>query len=212
MSYTSHTNDRKLEKIMMNFCILFAVTVGTGSAFLAPAKRGSSSALHAFDDIYGMLGTLEGPSIAWGYEGPKVGKEETEIKGYDDFDQFKSAIDQADLKKTLRGIGPYTLLVPTNAACAAFQGYMDEEIIKYHIILGQHASGSFSDAGDLKTLNGESLTYSRKYRKNFLDDAIIGMIGEIGQTPYPKDIVCDNGIIHAIDTVLLPGYAQQGGQ
>jgi hypothetical protein len=190
----------------MQFLILFALTVATSSAFLAPANRGSSSALQAFDDLYAMVGSLEGPSIAWGYEGPKVGREETEIKGYDSFEQFKSAIDQADLKKTLRGIGPYTLLAPTDAACAAFQEYMDEDIIKYHIILGKHASDSFSGGADLKTLNGESLTYTRKYRKDFLDDAIIGMIGEIGQTPYPKNVDCDNGVIHAIDRVLVPGY------
>ena len=190
----------------MKFLILFASTVATGSAFLAPAKRVSSSALQAFQDIYSKVGSLEGPSIAWGYEGPKIGKEETAIKGYDSFDQFKSAIDQADLKKTLRGIGPYTLLAPTDAACAAFQGYMDDEILKYHIILGKHSSEAFSGGGDFKTLNGESLTYTRKYRKDFLDDAIIGMIGEIGQTPYPKDVECDNGVIHAIDRVLVPGY------
>jgi hypothetical protein len=200
---------------MMQFLILFALTITACSAFLAPAQRGSSSALQGFDDLYAMLGAIEGPSIAWGYEGPKVGKEEAEIKDYDNFDQFKAIIDQADLKKTLRGIGPYTLLAPTNAACSAFQGYMDEEIIKYHIILGEHTSDTFSGGGggDLKTLNGESLTYTRKYRKDFLDDAIIGMIGEIGQTPYPKDVSCENGIIHAIDRVLVPaGYAQQEGQ
>lgn len=196
----------------MKFLIPCALTAVTGSAFLAPAKRGSSSALQAFDDLYGMVGSLEGPSIAWGYEGPKVGKEESEIKGYDSFDQFKSAIDQAGLKKILRGLGPYTLLAPTNAACFAFQGYMDEELLKYHIILGEHPSDSFSGGGDLKTLNGESLTYTRKYRKDFLDGAIIGMIGEIGQTPYPKNVVCENGMIHAIDRVLIPGYEQQGGQ
>jgi hypothetical protein len=190
----------------MKFLIVLAYTVATGSAFLAPAKRGPSSALQAFNDLYSMVGSLEGPSMAWGYEGPKIGKEETEIKGYDSFDQFKSAIDQADLKKTLKGIGPYTLLAPTNAACAAFQEYMDDEIIKYHIILGKHSSESFSNGGEFKTLNGESLTYTRKYRKDFLDDAIIGMIGEIGQTPYPKNVECDNGVLHAIDRVLVPGY------
>mmetsp|Transcript_2104 Transcript_2104/g.3729 ORF Transcript_2104/g.3729 Transcript_2104/m.3729 type:complete len:202 (+) Transcript_2104:36-641(+) len=196
----------------MKSLIPLALTVATCSAFLAPTKpanegrSSSTSTLQAFDDLYGMVGSLEGPSIAWGYEGPRVGKEETEIKGYDNFDQFLSALDQSDLKKTLRGLGPYTLLAPTNLACSTFQGYMDEEILKYHIILGAHASDSFSGGGDLKTLNGESLTYTRKYRKDFLDDAIIGMIGEIGQTPYPKNVVCENGIIHAIDRVLVPGY------
>jgi hypothetical protein len=191
---------------MTKFLILFALTVAPGSAFLAPAKRGSSSALQAFNDLYSRLGSLEGPSIAWGYEGPKVGKKETEIKGYDSFDQFKSALDQCDLKKTLKGIGPYTILAPTDAACNAFEGYMDEDLLKYHLIIGKHASDSFSEGSDFTTLNGEALTYTRLYRKDFLDDAIIGMIGEIGQTPYPKNVDCENGVIHAIDRVLVPGY------
>jgi len=191
---------------MKNFLFHFALNVATCSAFFTPTKCGSSSCLQGWDDIYSMVGSLEGPSIAWGYEGPKVGREETQIKGYDSFDFFRSAIDQADLKKTLTGIGPYTLLAPTDEACGAFDGYLDDDILKYHIILGKHSSDSFSAGGEFKTLNGESLTYSRKYRKDFLDDAIIGMIGEIGQTSYPKDVECDNGVIHAIDRVLVPGY------
>ena len=193
---------------MTNFLFYLAINIATCSAFLTPAAKCglSSSCLQAWDDLYGMVGSLEGPSIAWGYEGPRVGKEETEIKSYDSFEWFRTAIDQTNLKKILTGIGPYTLLAPTDTACQAFEEYLDEDIIKYHIILGKHASNSFSAGGDFKTLNGESLTYTRKYRKDFLDDAIIGMIGEIGQTPYPKDVECDNGLIHAIDRVLVPGY------
>jgi hypothetical protein len=193
----------------MKFLILsFALAVTTGSAFvIAPTKRcGTSTSLKAWNDIYSMVGSIEGPSIAWGYEGKKVGKFEDEIKGYDNFDFFRAAIDQTGLKNALKGIGPYTLLAPTDAACFAYKGHLDEDILKYHIILGKHPSNSFSTTGTYETLNGESLTYTRKYRKDFLDDAIIGMIGEIGQTPYPCDIECDNGVIHAIDRVLLPGY------
>eukprot|EP00751_Fragilariopsis_kerguelensis_P041810 CAMPEP_0171011992 /NCGR_PEP_ID=MMETSP0736-20130129/23260_1 /TAXON_ID=186038 /ORGANISM="Fragilariopsis kerguelensis, Strain L26-C5" /LENGTH=182 /DNA_ID=CAMNT_0011444929 /DNA_START=270 /DNA_END=821 /DNA_ORIENTATION=- len=156
-----------------------------------------------------MIGAIEGPSIAWGYEGKKVGKFEDDIKGYDNFDSFKAAINQAGLSKLLKGLGPYTLLAPTDSACFAYKGYLDEDILKYHILKGKHSSTSFSsgDSNKYETLlEGECLTYTRKYRKNFLDDSIIGMIGEIGQTPYPCDIECDNGIIHAIDRVLLPGY------
>jgi uncharacterized surface protein with fasciclin (FAS1) repeats len=216
----------------MKFLILsFALAVTTGSAFVvAPTnkrcKSSTSSSLKAWNDIYSMVGTIEGPSVAWGYEGKKVGRFEDEIKGYDNFDFFRAALDQAGLKNTLKGIGPYTLLAPTDAACFAYQGCLDEDILKYHIILGKHESNSFLTTGSscdykYETLNGESLTYTRKYRKDFLDDAIIGMIGEIGQTPYPCDIECDNGVIHAIDRVLIPGYKgvaihttkiEQGGQ
>jgi hypothetical protein len=201
-----------------------ALVINTGSAFVSihPAteaskkKRGGHSScsasmirLDAHSDIFTMLGMIEGPSIAWGYEGKKVGKFEDEIKGYDNFDFFRGALDQAGLKKILKGIGPYTILAPTDAACFAFKGYLDEDILKYHILVGKHDSSSFSSSSNAyETLNGDghSISYTRKYRKDFLDDAIIGMIGEIGQTSYPRDIECDNGIIHAIDRVLIPGY------
>ena len=187
----------------MKFLIL-ALIVSSGSAFLAPFNRCSSSALQGHSDLYAIVGHLEGPSIHWGPEGCIRGKDEMEIKGYDSFGQFKAAIEQAGLAKTLQGIGPYTLLAPTDEACAAYQGQLDEDLLKYHIIEGKHATGSFS--GDLKTLNGESLTYTRKFRKDFLDDAIIGMIAPPGGTSYPKNIECENGMIHAIDKVLVPGY------
>lgn len=208
--YINSTND-------MKFLLLsFALAVTAGSAFVvAPTNKRcessstsatSSSSLKAWSDIYSMVGSIEGPSVAWGYEGKKVGKFEDEIKGYDNFDFFRAALDQAGLKNTLKGIGPYTLLAPTDAACFAYKGCLDEDILKYHIILGKHDSNSFSTTDTYETLNGESITYTRKYRKDFLDDAIIGMIGEIGQTSYPCDIECDNGVIHSIDRVLIPGY------
>ena len=197
---------------MKTFLILsIALIMDSGSAFLSVPVLEAVSRLDAHTpDIFSMLGMIEGPSIAWGYEGKKVGKFEDEIKGYDNFDFFRGALDQAGLKKILKGIGPYTILAPTDAACFAFKGYLDEDILKYHILFGKHDSSSFSSSDAIyETLNedGHSMTYTRKYRKDFLDDAIIGMIGEIGQTSYPCDIGCDNGIIHAIDRVLIPGYA-----
>ena len=60
---------------------------------------------------------------------------------------------------------------------------------------------------DQKTLNGGTLTYYRKFRKNWLDYAIIGLKSEgpSKSSNWPADVQCDNGVIHAIDTVLVPG-------
>merc|ERR1719472_489282 len=60
---------------------------------------------------------------------------------------------------------------------------------------------------DQKTLNGGTLTAYRKFRKNWLDNAIIGLKSEgpSKSSNWPSDVECDNGIIQAIDTVLVPG-------
>ena len=60
---------------------------------------------------------------------------------------------------------------------------------------------------DQKTLNGGTLTAYRKFRKNWLDGAIIGLKSEgpSKSSNWPSDVECDNGIIQAIDTVLVPG-------
>jgi hypothetical protein len=182
---------------------LVAALAATASAFsIAPVQRGST-ALHA--DILKTIGTLEGPSICWGPEGTLIGHEELAIKEYDGFTFLKDAIEQTGLSKTLRSIGPYTLLAPVDSACLAFGGQISEEILKYHIILGD----VFSDeiGGKLETLHGDFLTCRHEFRKNYVDDALIGQPdNHTGGSKYPTDIRCENGLIHAINIVLVPGY------
>jgi len=159
----------------------------------------------------GTISILEGPSICWGPEGTLLGHEELAIKEYDSFSLFKAALEQAGLVKTLRSIGPYTLLAPVDSACDAFTGAMDEDVLKYHIILGDVYSDEIE--GRLETLNGEFLTCRHEYRKNFVDDAMIGQANlHTGGSPFPTDVRCDNGIIHAINVVLTPGYKPAGAE
>lgn len=46
------------------------------------------------------------------------------------------------------------------------------DVLKYHVVPGKFLSSQIT--GDLKTLQGKSLTYQRKFRKTFVDDAIVG--------------------------------------
>merc|ERR1712100_560634 len=128
--------------------------------------------------------------------GVALGHDEADIKGYDNFDQLASALSSNGVD--LSG-GEYTLLAPANSA---FDKHNTEvgtpitaDVLKYHVIEGQ------------KTINGGTLTYYRKSRKNWLDYAIIGLKSEgpSKSSNWPADVECDNGIIHAIDTVLVPG-------
>jgi uncharacterized surface protein with fasciclin (FAS1) repeats len=196
--------------LTMKFAI-FAVLAATASAFsvVPPARRGST-ALHA-QDIMQTLSVLEGPSICWGPEGTLQGHRELAIKEYDGFTFLKAAIEQCGLKKTLQSIGPYTLLAPVDSACGAYYGQLDEEILKYHIILGDVYSDEM--VGDLKTLHGDTISCRHEFRKNYADDALIGQAdNHTGGSKYPTDVRCENGIIHAIHTVLVPGYKAAGAE
>ena len=82
---------------------------------------------------------------------------------------------------------------------------IDADVLKYHVIEGKKSMDALNS--DQKTLNGGTLTYYRKFRKNWLDYAIIGLKSEgpSKSSNWPADVQCDNGVIHAIDTVLVPG-------
>ena len=55
---------------------------------------------------------------------------------------------------------------------------------------------------------GESLTYRRMYRKDFIDDATPGVKSEgpSKSQNWPSNVECDNGILHSCNAVLTPGW------
>merc|ERR1719331_3773618 len=87
-----------------------------------------------------------------------------------------------------------------------------DDVLKYHVIEGKKSMDALNS--DQKTLNGGTLTYYRKFRKNWLDYAIIGLKSEgpSKSSNWPADVQCDNGVIHAIDTVLVPGAYDARGK
>eukprot|EP00531_Pseudo-nitzschia_arenysensis_P008582 CAMPEP_0116145152 /NCGR_PEP_ID=MMETSP0329-20121206/16420_1 /TAXON_ID=697910 /ORGANISM="Pseudo-nitzschia arenysensis, Strain B593" /LENGTH=249 /DNA_ID=CAMNT_0003640697 /DNA_START=66 /DNA_END=815 /DNA_ORIENTATION=- len=159
------------------------------------------------EQILSALGSLEGPSMTYGHYAALEGKTPTEIKGYDNFDNFKAAIDQVGLSKTLRGIGPFTVFAPTNSALDAFDGVLSEEVILTHII----PKDLYSDelVGEFETMSGHKVTAKYEFRKIYVDEALIGQLdNHSGGTPYPTNVVCENGVIHGINTVLTPGWSR----
>lgn len=150
---------------------VIALAASGASAFGVVAPSSStrvSTALNARASIWSALGSLEGPSVCWGPEGVIIGHEEIEIKEYDNFDMFRAALQQTGLDSKLKGIGPYTLLAPTNSAVQAYKGVLDEDTLSYHIILKDVYSDEFE--GQLETLNGHFITAKQEFRKGYADD------------------------------------------
>ena len=115
------------------------------------------------------------------------------------FNTLMGAIEAAGLAETLNGEGPFTVFAPTDEAFAAVEGLdaMDaetlENILKYHVASGAITAEELSTMTTIPTLQGESLTVE------VTDEGV-----EVGGAKVTATIVCSNGVIHVIDTVLNP--------
>lgn len=129
-----------------------------------------------------------------------------------------AAVKAADLVETLKGDGPFTVFAPTNTAFEKLpEGTVDtllkpenkaklEGILTYHVVPGKLDSKAVAEAikkGDgkatLKTVQGEELTFSMDGDKVIITDAKGGK-----STVTIADVYQKNGVIHVVDTVLMP--------
>ena len=130
--------------------------------------------------------------------------------GNTDFSTLVAAVKAAGLAETLSGPGPFTVFAPTNEAFAKLPaGTLDTllkpenkatltGILTYHVLPGLVLAKDVM-AGPVKTVNGENITVSIDGGNVILTDAK-GNKSKVIKT----DIVASNGVIHVIDTVLLP--------
>lgn len=121
-----------------------------------------------------------------------------------DFTTLVTAVEAAGLAETLSGEGPYTVFAPTDAAFEALPaGTLDElladpdalaNVLTYHVVDGDVMAADLSDGMEVEALNGETLTITVDGDTVKVNDA----------TVTTADIVTSNGVIHVIDTVLVP--------
>jgi uncharacterized surface protein with fasciclin (FAS1) repeats len=122
-----------------------------------------------------------------------------------------AAVKAAGLVETLEGKGPFTVFAPTNAAFGKLPaGTVDTlvkpenkatltKILTYHVVPGKLAASDLKDGMKLKTAEGEQLGVKHQDGKVWIIDAKGGSsmvtISNVNQS---------NGVIHVIDTVLMP--------
>jgi uncharacterized surface protein with fasciclin (FAS1) repeats len=120
-----------------------------------------------------------------------------------DFTTLVKAVQAAGLVDTLKGPGPFTVFAPTDEAFAKLPaGALDslladpaklKKVLLYHVIAGKVM------AADVKTMKAKSVEGAPLYiavndGKVMVDKAMV----------VKTDIVCSNGVIHVIDSVLMP--------
>jgi uncharacterized surface protein with fasciclin (FAS1) repeats len=126
--------------------------------------------------------------------------------GAGDFTTLVSAVTAAGLVDTLKGEGPYTVFAPTDAAFAAVpKATLDAlladpkgaltDVLTYHVVSGKVMSSDLTDGQVITTVNGAPLKVTIK------SDGTV-MVGDA--TVTTADIETSNGVIHVIDTVLVP--------
>ena len=128
--------------------------------------------------------------------------------GNKSFSTLVAAVKAAGLVETLSGAGPFTVFAPTDEAFAKLPAGTVEELVKpenkekltailtYHVLAGKvmAADAIAADGKMVKTVNGQEIVIKVKDGKVMINDA----------TVIIADVPASNGVIHAIDTVLLP--------
>ena len=118
------------------------------------------------------------------------------------FKTLVTALKAADLVNTLKGKGPYTVFAPTDEAFAKIpkadldallaNKEMLTAVLTYHVVSGKVMAKDVK-AGDVATVNGKTI-------KITTDGGVVVNTSKVTAT----DIKASNGVIHVIDTVLMP--------
>mgnify|MGYP005751804811 FL=1 len=117
-----------------------------------------------------------------------------------------AAVKAGELVDVLKGDGPFTVFAPTNEAFAKLPAGTVENLLKpenkaqlvavltYHVVPGKVMSSDLKDGMKAKTAQGSEVTISLKDGKAMVNNA----------TVTTADIEASNGVVHVIDTVILP--------
>jgi uncharacterized surface protein with fasciclin (FAS1) repeats len=121
------------------------------------------------------------------------------------FTTLAAALTAAGLVETLKGEGPFTVFAPTDAAFAALPAGTVEDLLKpenkdklvavltYHVVPGKVMSSDLTEGMMAKTVQGGEVTITLDGGPK-VDGAVIST----------ADIAASNGVIHVIDSVILP--------
>jgi len=123
-----------------------------------------------------------------------------------DFKTLATALQAAGLVDTLKGPGPFTVFAPTDEAFAKLPAGTIEELLKpenkeklvailtYHVVPGKVMAKDVMKMTSAKTVNGKSVTIMDQNGTVMVDNAKV----------VKADIAASNGVIHVIDSVILP--------
>jgi len=122
------------------------------------------------------------------------------------FSTLATALTAGDLVTTLKSEGPFTVFAPTDEAFAKLPAGTVENLLKpenkdqlvailtYHVVAGKVEAAQVMEMASAKTLNGQEVAIRVEDGTVFINDARV----------TTADVAASNGVIHVIDTVLMP--------
>lgn len=182
---------------------------GTPGTTTSPSTRPTPAQSPSSGGSMGNPGTMTTPS--GGMSTPAkttahTGKTIVSIaSGNKNFSTLVTALKAADLVETLSAAGPFTVFAPTNAAFAKLpkatlanllkpeNKEQLQKILTYHVVSGAVRSNQLK-SGKVATVEGGNVTVKISGKKVRVNNAKVIM----------ADVKASNGVIHAIDTVLMP--------
>jgi uncharacterized surface protein with fasciclin (FAS1) repeats len=121
-----------------------------------------------------------------------------------DFNTLVAAVKAAGLVETLQSEGPFTVFAPTDKAFAKLPAGTVEnllanpdklkKILLYHVVPGEVKAADVIKLSSAKTAEGSDVAIAVKDGNVMVDDAHV----------VTADVMASNGVIHVIDTVILP--------
>jgi uncharacterized surface protein with fasciclin (FAS1) repeats len=123
------------------------------------------------------------------------------------FQTLAAALGAADLVETLKGEGPFTVFAPTDEAFAKLPEGTVESLLKpenrdqliailtYHVVPGKVLAADVVELSKAQTVNGQEVSIKVADGGVYINNAAV----------VATDIAASNGVIHVIDTVILPG-------
>ncbi|MEM1243988.1 MAG: fasciclin domain-containing protein [Pseudomonadota bacterium] len=125
------------------------------------------------------------------------------------FSTLVKIIEQAGLTATINNQGPFTIFAPTDAAFSKFPKQLLEKlmlpennehlisVLAHHVVFGQHEADEIAKMSELQTVEGSNARIEANAQNIKVDAANVTQ----------SDIIADNGVIHAIDAVIVPESA-----
>ena len=154
----------------------------------------------AFLAVVALLVSSNVPVLGGGYKKDIV---DTAVEA-GSFETLVAAIQAAGLVETLKGEGPFTVFAPTDEAFAKLPEGTVEALLKdkdkliailtYHVVAGRVMAADVVNLSSAKTVEGQEVKIMVNGGSVMINDANV----------TKTDIETSNGVIHVIDTVLLP--------